>query len=289
MAATAISRSASPADFSSTRRKGGVNIWAAPWRRRRSSVGPRANSTVYGINLRRPRGSGNVPCLRPGRNNCTHETTDAPLVPRRLRRSDGRAGVRRPGAKKGRAAPGRAALRHRRRGHRRRRRRDSRRPSDRRRGTQMRRCSKRRALPAAAASPTPRPSAWPTIVARTGCICRKPIRWHGSPPSRASTSIPRRPASACASAGAMPARARWRIAWRRWRAPTPPSPTPRARPTSPAPRRCRRILANGARPLSSCSGRSPSARIWRRSRPPISPAPPNAASMPSAGRVSARC
>ena len=65
----------------------------------------------------------------------------------------------------------------------------------------------------------------------------------------------------------MRARASLRISCPRRCAPRAPSPTPRARPTFPASRRCRTISATGGRRSNSCSARTAAARNWRRSRP----------------------
>ena len=58
----------------------------------------------------------------------------------------------------------------------------------------------------------------------------------------------------------MPARANSRIFWPRKSAPRAPSTTPRARPTSPANRRCRTISATGVRRSNSCSARTIAAK-----------------------------
>ncbi len=75
--------------------------------------------------------------------------------------------------------------------------------------------------------------------------CRHQSGGEARAADRARSSIRRRPASACASAGATRAKARWRIFSPRWCAPTAPSRTPpAAAPTSPARRRCRKDLGD---------------------------------------------
>ena len=143
---------------------------------------------------------------------------------------------------------------------------------------------------AGAASPTPRPSGCRTIAARTGSTPPTSIRWRSSRRRPGSTSIRRRPASACASARRYRARRRDGGFSRRARARQRRHRGCRARQE----RRLVRAGAaegsrrTGARRSSSCSDRTAAARISPMSRRSTSPRSPSATSTRSAARASAR-
>ena len=242
----------SPADFSSTVRNGGENIWESALMAASSMLIP---STIHpalaalacrGYPAMTTRGQpqgGQGRCLRAqpviGQSPASGDTHAMGRLTRRSflaasAQLAARAGLRRARRNRKRR-PGEPTLRRRRRDRRRRRRRHRRRAAHRRGRPQVRRAARRRARSADAASPT---------RATFGVPYDRGARWlpHAGHQSGGeardrrpgSTSIRRRPASACASAGATRAKARWRTFWRRWCAPTAPSLTPRARPTSPA-------------------------------------------------------
>ena len=217
----------------------------------------------------------------------THVQTDAPIVPRRCRSRCRNANVWRGPAEIQRSGD-RAAVRRRRGRYRRRGRRDRGGAADRLRRPQMRRAG------SVGRGRRPLHHRYRAVrrAVRSRCA-RAPYagnqtRSCGLQPKTASTSIRRRPGSGCASRGVTPAKARWRTCWRRWCAPTAPSPTSRARPTSRPRRRCRRTSASGARLSSSCWVRISAARTCPRPRPPISLARPSATCRPTAGKASAR-